>query len=450
MKKSRYIVYFILLIAPLYLPAQRAGQHSADPYDMNINGVKVIVQPSGNEIVVVQTIIKGGVQNYPANKAGIENLAINALTECGTVKDDKNSFKDKLDKVSAQVGGSSGMDYASFTLNCIKGDFETVWPLYTDALLTPRFDAKEFDRIKQDAINFIRANESSPDNAIDKMAKQTAFAGKNYAKDPQGTVTTVGSLTAAETKKYWQSILTRSRMVIVVVADLERTVIEKKIKEFLNKVPAGAPFVLKKESYSPAANSFKPQQRENATNYVQGITSGPQPGTPDYNAFVLAMRIFANRHFIAIRTKNGLSYAPQSWFSGGATSYSNISVSTTDPDKYIAVARNLIDKIKKEGFTEAELKNEKTGYLTGVYYRQETNEAQAAAFASNEVLHNNWKRAVDIQDDIKKVTLQQLNDVFKKYINNITWVYQGDPKKVTTALYTQKQTPGIPAEKKGF
>jgi hypothetical protein len=31
-------------------------------YDMNINDVKVIVQPSGNEIVVVQTIIKGGVQ----------------------------------------------------------------------------------------------------------------------------------------------------------------------------------------------------------------------------------------------------------------------------------------------------------------------------------------------------------------------------------------------------
>ncbi|MDP4263051.1 MAG: pitrilysin family protein [Bacteroidota bacterium] len=442
-----YIVALAVVIAPFLLLAQKTPQQA---YDMNINGVKVIVQPSGNEIVVVQTVIKGGVQNYPANKAGIENLAINALTECGTVKDDKNSFKNKLDKVSAQVGGNPGMDFASFTLNCIKSDFETVWPLYTDAMLTPRFDAKEFDRIKQDAINFIRADESSPDNAIDKMAKQTAFAGKNYAKDPEGTVATVGSLTAAETKKYWQSVLTRSRLVIVVVADLEKAVIEKKIKEFLSKVPAGAPFTLKKESYNPPANTFKPRERENATNYVQGITSGPQPGTPDFNAFVLAMRIFANRHFIEIRTKNGLSYAPQSWFSAGATSYANISVSTTDPDKYIAVARNLIDKIKKEGFTAAELKNEKTGYLTGVYYRQETNQAQAAAFASNEVLHGNWKRAIEIQDDIKKVTLDQLNETFRKYINNITWVYQGDPKKVTTALYTQKETPKIPEEKKGF
>ncbi|MBL7741491.1 MAG: insulinase family protein [Chitinophagaceae bacterium] len=446
MKKIlQYTSCLFIITMPVILLAQ---QDKA--YDIMVNGVKVIVQPSGNDIAVVQTIIKGGVQNYPAAKAGIETLSINALTECGTVKDDKNSFKNKLDKVSAQVGGFSGMSYASFSMNCIKSDFESVWPLYTDALLSPRFDAKEFDRIKQDAINFIRSNESNPDNAINKMAKQTAFAGKDYAKDPHGTVETVGKLTAADTKKYWQSILTRNRMVIVVVADLEKELIEKKVKEFLSKVPAGAPFALKKESYTPAANTFKPQQRENATNYVQGIAGGPLPGTPDYNAFSLAMNIFSSRHFVEIRTKNGLSYAPGAWFSQGTTPYANISVSTTDPDKYIAVARNLIDKIKNEGFTAEELKNQKTGYLTGLYYRQETNEAQAAAFASNEVIHGNWKRAIKIQNDIKDVTLVQLNAAFKKYINNITWVYQGDPKKVNPVLYTQKATPKVPEEKKGF
>src|SRR5215467_5938517 len=75
-----------------------AFSQSRDAYEMNIQGVKVIVQPSGNEIVEIQTVIKGGVQNYGADKAGIENLAMSALTECGTTKDDKNSFKNKLDK----------------------------------------------------------------------------------------------------------------------------------------------------------------------------------------------------------------------------------------------------------------------------------------------------------------------------------------------------------------
>ena len=432
-------------IIPFILHAQ-----TNKAYDMNINDVKVIVQPSGNEIVVIQTIIKGGVQNYPADKAGIEALAVTGLTECGTAKDDKNSFKNKLDKISAQVYGSTRMDFASFSLNCIKGDFETDWPLYTDAMLSPRFDAKEFARIKQDAINGIRAAESNPDNAVNKMARQTAFAGRDYAKEPQGTVDIVAKLTPEETKKYWQSIFTRSKMVIVIVGDVEKTAIENKIKEFLSKVPAGSPFKLKEESYAPSANSFVPKERENATNYIQGITGAPLPGTPDYNAFVLAMRIFSTRHFIEVRSKNGLSYAPGSWFSQGRTPYANFFVTTTQPDKYVAVARNLIDEVKKDGFTAEELKNEKTGYLTGLYYRQETNEEQAAALATNEVVHNNWKRAIEIKDEINKVTLQDANNAFKKYITNITWVYQGDPKKVDSKLYVQKETPPIPADKKAF
>src|SRR5687768_418983 len=444
-KIFRYILVFISLASPAGLLAQMG-----EAYDMNINGVKVIVQPSGNEIVVIQTIIRGGVQNYTADKAGIEQLALTALTECGTVNDTKNSFKDKLDKVSAQVSGSSGMDYSTFSMNCIKGDFETVWPLYVDAMLSPRFDAKEFERIRQDAINNIRANESNPDNAIDNFAKQTAFSGKNYAKDPGGTVASVTKLTPDVVKKHWQSILTRSRMVIVVVSDLERSAIESRVRDLLSRIPAGLPFKAKKENYTPVANTFKPQERDNATNYVQGITGGPQPGTADFNAFVLAMRIFSSRHFVEIRSKQGLSYAPGVWFTQGVTPYSNIYVTTTDPNKYIAVARQLIDKIKKEGFTPEELKNIKTQYLTGVYYRQETNDAQAGSLVFNEVVHGNWKRTNTIKDDMKKVTLAQLNSTFKKYINNITWSYQGDPKKVNSQLYTQKETPKIPEEKKAF
>src|SRR5215203_7356742 len=167
MKKISF--YILSLLIPTIVLAQMGK-----PYEMNINGVKVVVQPSGNEIVEILTVIKGGVQNYPAAKAGIEALAINALTECGTLKDDKNTFKNKLDKVSAQVGGYTGMDYASFRMNCIRGDFPTVWPLYVDAMTIPKFDAKEFARIRQDAITNIKQAESDPDNAIDRMARQIA------------------------------------------------------------------------------------------------------------------------------------------------------------------------------------------------------------------------------------------------------------------------------------
>ncbi len=407
-------------------------------YELTVNGVKVIVQPSGNKIVEIQTLIRGGVQNYPANKAGIESLAMSALTECGTAKDDKNSFKNKLDKVSAQINGSAGKDYSTFTLNCIQSDLETVWPLYVDALTAPRFDVKEFERIKQDAINGIKAQASQPDYAINKLAKETAFAGKDYAKAPEGTEENVKALSAAETKGYYSAILTRSRLLIVIVGELDKATIESKIQALLTTIPAGQPFTLKKESYTPAKNTFTQEKKELATNYIQGVTGGPLPGTPDFNAFRIAMQILYDRHFLEVRTNNGLSYAPYTYFDGGTSPSANIVVSTTDPNKYIAVANKLIDKTRKEGFKPEELKDMKTTYVTSFFYKQETNAAQASSLAANEILHNNWRRSLTLNDDIKKLTTADLNRVFNKYITNITWVYQGDPAKVNPELYKEK------------
>jgi predicted Zn-dependent peptidase len=430
-------IFLCSLLVALY--AFPAFAQSKEPYEMTVNGVKVIVQPSGNEILEVRTILKGGVQNYPASEAGIESLAMTALTECGTTKDSKNSFKDKLDKVSAEIGGNSGMDYSTVRLNCINSDLDVVWPLYVDALTSPLFDAKEFDRIKQDAITNLKSQASQPDFSIDKMAKETAFAGKDYAKDPDGTEETVSKLTAEETKQYYKSILTRSRMLIVVVGDLDRSDLENRIRQLTAPIPEGKPFKLTRYSYVPAKNSFKSEKKDLATNYIEGITAAPQPGTADFDAYTLATRIFYDRHFLEVRTNNGLSYAPIVHFNGGLSPYTSIIVSTTDPDKYKAVLDQLVNKIKKEGFTADEVKNGKNVYVTSFYYKMETNSAQASSLASNEVLHNNWRRALTINEDLKKVSLADVNRAFNKYINHTTWVYQGDSTKVNPSLYTASQ-----------
>ena len=432
MKKKIFILFVGIVVSGF----QVVKAQQAKPYDMTIDGVKVIVQPSGNDIVEIQTAIKGGVHNYSADKTGIESLALTALSECGTIKHDKNSFKNQLDKVGADVYGFSGRDYSIVKMNCIKGDFETVWPLYAEMMTLPAFDGKEFTRIKQDAINNLKENEGRPDVAIDKYANKVAFAGRDYAKDPSGTVDNINKITAEEAKAYYKSILTRSRLLIVIVANLDRTVIEQKVSQLLNGIKQGAPFELKKENFRIYKNSFAAEQRDLATNYVEGISGGPDAGTPDFDAFNVAMRIFANRHFLDVRTNNGLSYAPQAWFSYGATSVAKFAVSTTQPNKYIEVFDKLVDKIKTEGFKADEVADMKVTYLTGFYYRQETNSAQAASLAANEIIFNNWHRSYSLVDDVKKLTAEQVSDAFRKYIGNIVWVYQGDPKKVDPLKYT--------------
>ncbi|MEJ5962034.1 M16 family metallopeptidase [Pedobacter immunditicola] len=425
--------YFLIIAIATTVTFAKANNQ---PYEMIIEGVKVVVQPAGNDIVEIRTIIKGGVQNYPENKAGIESLAMMALTECGTELRDKNDFKNKLDAVGAIVTGVAGKDYATFRMNCIKMDFETVWPLYVEALLQPKFDLKEFGRIKQDAINNLNARESEPDASIDKFAEKIAFAGQDYAKDPDGSATNLHSLTAVETNDYYDSVLTKSRLLMVVVADLDKESLASKLKTLLAGVKPGKPFLLRKSSFSSTKNRFTAAPKALATNYIEGITGGPAPGSKDFNAFNVAMRILSDRHFLEVREKNGLSYAPQSWFSGSATSSSRIAVSTTEPNKYITVFYSMLSKIKKDGFKDEEVKNMKTTYLTAFYRSQETNAAQAATLAASEVLHNNWRRTLTLLEDIGKLTTPEINKVFNTYIGNFSWVYHGNLNQVNTTLYT--------------
>jgi zinc protease len=439
----------ILAVLLLFTAAFAKAQQNK-PYDMMVNGVKVIVVPSGNEIIQVDMVFKGGVQNYPASMAGIEKMAMNALTECGTKNDDKNSFKNKLDEVDARIYGSTGRDASHFQLNCIKNDFETVWPLYVDALTAPRFDAKEFARIKEDAINNLRSQESNPDGALQRMAMETAFKGMDYAKWPGGTIENIQKFIPQDAKTYFQSLLTRSHIFMVVVGDISKEELQKKLSLLLSKIPQGKPFVLKRATYVPQSNTFVSKQKDVATNYIMGISAAPASNSKDYFAGMLASGLFYDKAFLEVRTNNGLSYAPAAYINSGLTPFSAMYVTTKQPDKYIAVARNMVDKIRKDGFPADDVKNKKNTYSTYQYYQNETNASLCSMVANNELQLGDWHKALTLKEDLKKVTPEEVNMVFNKYVGNFTWVYQGDPKQVNPVLFTQKQTPPVLQDKKAF
>lgn len=439
-------IFFVSFLFPGFF----ANAQEARPYELLINNVKVVVVPSGNEIVQVDLMIKGGVQNYTKDKVGIEKLAMDALTECGTLKHDKNSFKNLLDEVDAQMYAFTGRDAAHVALNCIKGDFETVWPLYVEALTMPKFDPKEFARIKEQAITELRQIEGNPDAALQKAAMETAFKGMDYEKWPNGSVESIQKLTPAATKAYLATVLNRSHIFVVVVGDVAKEDIQKKMTALISKLPQGKPFVLKRESYTPQANSFTSQQRDVATNYIMGVSSAPSPLSKDYYPALLASRLFYDKAFLEVRTNNGLSYAPAAYIASGLTPYSAMYVTTKEPDKYIAVARNMVDSIKAKGFPADDVQNMKNTYTTFQYYQNETNASLASMVTRAELLQGDWKKAFTLKDDLKPVKPEDVGRVFNQYIGKFTWIYMGDPKVVQKTLFTQPQTPPMPEVKKAF
>jgi len=97
-----------------------------------------------------------------------------------------------------------------------------------------------------------------------------------------------------------------------------------------------------------------------------------------------------------------------------------------------------VNKVKNQGFSEKELKDMKEGYITSFFMGQETNDTQSMTLGTREVA-GDWRKAESFMSEVEKLTVQDLNAVFKKYSGSINWTYLGKESAVSKDDFKQPQ-----------
>jgi zinc protease len=408
-----------------------AAQSTAQKF--TVDGIEVIMKPTVKDIINVSVYYRGGVTNYNADKAGIENLALAGAPECGTKLFSKDAFKDKADKFGINVYGSSTYDYGFIGLNCISKYFNEGWSLIAEAVKNPVYNEKDFDLLKQKAISEIKNADADPDSKITKMAVANTFKNTPYAIDPTGEVNTVSNLSAKEIKNYYyNTLLNKNRMFIVVVGKISKEEITSKIKKAFGDLPSKSYTAFAYNIPEITSNNFNPEPRKLATNYIIGVVNAPLFTSDDFAANSLAVSAFSQNLFTEIRTKRNLSYAPYARSIRQRMPYNYMYVSTTDPKASVEVMVNEINRILTKGFSQKEFNDTKNLYITSNYMKEESTDRMAAALGKAEIL-GNWKMDEEFIGKIQKTTPADMTNVFKKYIKGINWSYLGDEKSADTA-----------------
>ncbi len=432
MKRFAFSIYI------LFITLGASAQSKATSFD--VAGIKVIMKPTQKEIINVSMYFRGGVTNYPADKAGIEQLALASTTECGTKKYTKDVFKDREDAFGVEVSGSSGYDNGTISMTCISRFFNEGWGLFADAVVNPVFEEKELEMLKDKMISGIKQSESDPDDRIEQLTIKNAFKGTPYAIDPSGDIETLNKLTSAEVKDYYYNkLLNKKRMFIVVVGKISKEEIIKRITASFASLPV-KPY--KPAVYSRPASASADvllEERVLATNYITGSINAPSVSSNDYLPYRLAISALSNRLFREIRTNRNLSYAPYAHSINRLMPYAVMYVSTTDPKAAVQVMVDELRELRDNGFSEEELASGKSGFITNNYMKEESTEAIAASLGSAEIL-GDWRIADETAERITKVTLPQMNAVLKKYVNTIRWTYLGDKKRADEAASEFKTT----------
>jgi predicted Zn-dependent peptidase len=114
----------------------------------------------------------------------------------------------------------------------------------------------------------------------------------------------------------------------------------------------------------------------------------------------------------------------------------NLYISTIDPKQSLQVMTDIINDIKKNGFTAKEVEDKKKEYLTSYYLTNESSSSQASVLGFCEA-SGNWRIFDAINNQVDQVKATDLNHVFDKYMNNVAWTYVGKKDKVDESDFKQ-------------
>lgn len=424
----------------LGMAAVTLGQAEPKTEEFEAAGIKVILRHSVKGTVSARLFIEGGAANYPKSKEGIAALAYQTVVDGGPEGMTKQEYQQATERIGASLGSSAGYDYSNISLNCVKMYWDDAWKLYAQTIVNPAFRDEDFEIVKNQMVTAAKQAKSNPDSHLRKLAMEKAWYGTNYEKDPSGTPSSLESITLPEVQSFYQKVVGKKRVFLVVVGDITRQDLTAKIESGLGDLPAGSEAPEIHQTQSLGAGVYI-EDRPIETNYILGMMSAPKKGSVESVNNSLAMSILYDRYFEELRTKRSLSYAPAASATGYIAHPMNmVYITTTDPKQSLQVMMELLNQAKTEGFDEKELEGTKQSFLTSHYMGQESNSSISMTLGVNEI-RGDWSNADKFAERVLNTDVADINRVMREYGDRINWVYLGKEDQVSPDDFTQPVGP---------
>lgn len=429
----------LLLALVLIFPTSGTGQSAIQGVnEFTVNGLKVLVkQRTASQTVAAGLFIKGGARNITKANAGIEALTLDLATEAST-NFPREQLRRELARTATGLSYGVNYDYSVLTLGTTRQYFDRAWEIFIDAALHPSLTPEDFELVKQRRLSTLSDDQDNPDSMLGILGAGVAYAGNPYQNEPRGTSATVEQLTLEDVRKYHAQLLQTSRLLLVVVGDLNAGELQKKVAAAFSRMPVGTYQDVAPPPIVFSTPTLAITTRELPTNYVQGTYSAPSLTSPDIYPMRVATSILRNRLFEEVRVKRSLSYAPDAFLNEYGANTGGIYVTAVDANQAIQVMLGEIATLQKERISDDEIKATSQSFLTSHYLDQETNAAQAGELARYELIGGGWRNSAVLLDRLRGVTPEDVRRVANTYMKNLQFVAIGNPEKLDRKVFLQQ------------
>ncbi len=403
----------------------------------DVAGIRVILRQSdANNVVAANLYLLGGSRQITAANAGIEPLLLE-ISDRGTRKYPRATLRRKMSLLGSEITTSPADDWTMFGIRTSREVFDSTWAIFADRVMQPTLDPADVSLIKSQFIAGIRQRRDNPDALAEFLADSIAFSGHPYGVPVVGTEASISSIDGRALREYHASQFVKSRMLLVVVGNVDRPHIERLVNSTLAALPQGSYTWTLPDRIPEQAPAVVIEQRDLPTNYILGYFSGPLASSEDYHALRIATSVLTGRMFAEIRTRQNLTYDVHSPFLDKAATAGGLSVSTAAPDTTLKLMRSAIRELQEGLLDPSGLERLERQFLTEYFLDNETNDAQANFLARAQLYRGDYRTAERFVEELRSVTPEAVRRVARRYMKGIRFAYVGNPRSVRQELMTQ-------------
>ncbi|WP_026839400.1 M16 family metallopeptidase [Gillisia sp. JM1] len=382
-------------------------------------------------LVNFSIVIEGGHLLDDLSKNGVANLMTDILME-GTANKTPAELEEEIDMLGASINMYTTNESIVIRGNTLTRNFDKTMGLVSEILLEPRWDEKEFARIKTSTINGIKRNEANP-NVIANQVYNKVLYGENhpFAYPTSGTVESVESIKIQDLKEYYNKYFSPTVSRMHIVGDISKAEALKAAKSLAEK---WEPREVNIPEFDVSNDRDKsslyfvdvPNAKQSVINI--GYIALPRTSEDFFPAEVMNYKLggsFSGNVNLILREEKGYTYGARSGFSGSkipGTFTASSSVRTNTTGESVGIFKDEIAKYK-EGITPEDLEFTKNALIKSNALRFETQGSLLGMLQEMSAYDLDPKYIEKEEKIIGSMTLEQHKKLAQKYLDESKMAY---------------------------
>ena len=393
-------------------------------------------------ILTFRLVFKTGSIDDPPGKEGLTDLTARVLTEGGTQKLSSSQLLEALFPIAGEIQVVVDKEMTALVGRVHQDNLDKFLDLFGDVLLEPRFDPKEFDRLRTDALNRIRNQlRGEDDEALGQVALDALlYEGHPYAHYTGGTVQGLQAISFEDVKAHWKNVFTLDRLVIGIAGNVTGAVRSRLLQRISGLPKAGAPAVQLPPVPRRPGRAWILEKPVLSTAISLGYAYPLRRGDPDFFPIALALSYLGEHRqvqgvlFNELREKRGLNYGtyayPEHFIQEGEGTYALTNIARAQQDFSLWIrpvesqnalfatrgAVYFLDRLVREGIPREGFELAR-GFLLGYTRLWEETDSRRLGYAIDALFYGTPNYLESFRQALQSMTPEQVDAAVKRHLS---------------------------------